>query len=58
MPLYGYKCKQCGAGFTLLLSFSQKDKAQCPRCKAKDLEEDYSGYGSKPVAPGSASKFT
>lgn len=59
MPLYVYKCKNCGENFTLLLSVSAKDKAKCPRCQSKDLAEDYSGYGSAKVScQGSGSKFT
>lgn len=59
MPIYGFKCKQCGESFTLFTSISKKDEAECPRCKSKQLEEDYSGYGSaRPGSQETGGKFT
>ena len=36
MPIYSYKCKECGAVFDLLVGVG-KDSAepQCPECKSK-----------------------
>lgn len=45
MPVYGYKCLQCGKSFSLLLSIAKKQEAACPACKSKDLKEDFRGYG-------------
>ncbi len=59
MPVYGFKCKECGESFTLFLSISKKDEAQCPRCKSRELAEDFSGYGSSTGrSQESSSKFT
>lgn len=32
MPVYDYKCAQCGHRFDLLRSISQRDAVTCPRC--------------------------
>jgi putative FmdB family regulatory protein len=32
MPLYEYKCKQCGHRFELIQSFSAEDAKECPVC--------------------------
>ncbi len=32
MPLYEYKCKQCGHRFELIQSFSAEDPKECPVC--------------------------
>jgi putative FmdB family regulatory protein len=38
MPIYEYACKQCGHQFEYLL-LSRSPAAECPACKAKDLEQ-------------------
>lgn len=36
MPLYEYRCVQCGERFELLRSFGERDEeAECPRCRAR-----------------------
>lgn len=35
MPLYSYKCTQCGHSFELLTSIERRDEAACPKCGAK-----------------------
>ena len=32
MPLYEYKCKQCGHRFELIQSFSAENAKECPVC--------------------------
>ena len=34
MPVYDYKCVQCGHRFEQLRAISQRDAAVCPRCGA------------------------
>lgn len=59
MPVYGFQCRKCGDKFSVLLSISEKGKAACPRCQAKDLNEDFSGYGSAGVPKSSTqNRFT
>lgn len=37
MPLYEYRCKQCGHQFEKIQSFSAPDEKECPACGG-DLE--------------------
>ena len=32
MPLYEYKCPECGLRFEQLVPFFKKDKTDCPDC--------------------------
>jgi putative FmdB family regulatory protein len=43
MPLYEFLCLNCKKTFTLPLSLSdfEKRKYQCPKCKSKKLEEQF-----------------
>jgi len=40
MPIYDFRCRACGADFTLVLSIRDYEgkAAACPKCQAKDLE--------------------
>ncbi|WP_446744885.1 FmdB family zinc ribbon protein [Silvibacterium acidisoli] len=66
MPLYEYRCKQCGHQFEKIQSFSAPDLTECPVCKG-ELERlisapaiqfkgagwyvnDYAGKSSKPAS--------
>lgn len=35
MPLYEYRCKQCGHQFEKIQSFSAPDEKECPACKGE-----------------------
>lgn len=35
MPLYEYRCKQCGHQFEKIQSFSAPDAKECPLCKGE-----------------------
>ncbi len=69
MPLYEYRCKQCGHQFEKIQSFSAPDEKECPVCKG-ELERlisapaiqfkgagwyvnDYAGKGGSKLAAGS-----
>ncbi len=69
MPLYEYRCKQCGHQFEKIQSFSAPDEKECPVCKG-ELERlisaaaiqfkgagwyvnDYAGKGSSKPAASS-----
>lgn len=66
MPLYEYRCKQCGHQFEKIQSFSAPELTECPVCKG-ELERlisapaiqfkgagwyvnDYAGKSSKPAS--------
>jgi len=35
MPLYEYRCEECGAAFEAISRITEKDEAECPECGAK-----------------------
>ncbi|MDP8255866.1 MAG: zinc ribbon domain-containing protein [Candidatus Alcyoniella australis] len=45
MPLYEYKCKECGLEFDELVSLSKRDQVRCPKCQG-DPERKLSGFVS------------
>jgi len=56
MPIYEYACKSCGSKFEAILMGSAE--AECPQCKGKELEQQFSKFAvgaerqhSAPVAP-------
>ncbi len=54
MPLYEYRCKDCGAEVELLVRTSD-EKPECPRCKSKKLEKLLSIVATPTVAEKSRS---
>lgn len=42
MPLYNFKCKQCGEIFEVLASFKEKEaglQPECPKCHSQDSHQ-------------------
>ena len=39
MPIYDYRCKQCGKVSELLIRSPETHKAMCPVCGGSDLEK-------------------
>lgn len=44
MPVYDFKCKDCGEKFEFL-TFSMNEKAYCLKCKSENLEKLPSRFG-------------
>jgi len=46
MPVYEFKCNNCGEVFSITMSIREKEKAEitCPKCMSKDLRPVYSGF--------------
>lgn len=58
MPLYEYKCENCGERFEVIRRPSDKDEVKCPTCdeKAKKLLSGFSvGSGSRSSSETGAS---
>lgn len=57
MPLYEYRCKDCGAEFEKQLRFSEADqKPACPKCNSSQTRKKISSVVS--FAANSASSST
>ncbi|MEA3359006.1 MAG: zinc ribbon domain-containing protein [Thermodesulfobacteriota bacterium] len=47
MPLYEYKCKNCGNTFEQLVFFSEKDaRFDCPTCNSEETSRLMSSFSS------------
>jgi len=48
MPIYEYRCLECGGKFEkLLLSISSKPQVECPLCNGRKVEKLPSLFGTK-----------
>lgn len=48
MPIYEYRCSECGEKFEKLsLSISSTPKVECPRCGGRKVETLPSLFGTK-----------
>jgi putative FmdB family regulatory protein len=46
MPIYEYRCEECGEGFELLVrSTAQKVAPTCPRCGSEKVRKAISLFG-------------
>ena len=52
MPIFEYVCKECPHGFEALV-FGQQ-KAECPKCKSKKLEQQLSVFAVSAKSAGSS----
>ncbi len=59
MPIYEYRCSQCGECFEVILGVSEKDsKVTCPKCGANRPQRVMSAFscgGAKGVESGAGS---
>lgn len=39
MPMYEYKCKNCGKIFVELRKINEETKIECPECKSEDVKQ-------------------
>jgi len=54
MPIYEYRCSECGEKFEkLLLSIFSTPQVECPRCGGRKIEKLVSLFGTK--SPSSTS---
>ncbi len=45
MPLYEYRCNECGNTFEVLV-FSEDEDIKCPNCGSKNVEKLISSFSS------------
>ncbi len=54
MPIYEYRCKDCGKTFEkLVFSSSQSENVECEHCKSKNTEKLVSAISSAGFSSGS-----
>jgi len=54
MPIYEYRCVDCGGSFEALVSAS-RPQAECPSCHGANLNRELSVFASARSTGGSAS---
>lgn len=61
MPLYEFKCNDCGKKFTALVGYLERENVTCPACGSKNLTQLISACsfttgggcgGSRPIFGG------
>ncbi len=45
MPVYEFRCQDCGNKFTVLCGISEKDKLTCPECNSSNIRQVISACG-------------
>lgn len=43
MPMYDFRCKECGHKFTVITAMSDRHKVICPECKTSQVEQLITG---------------
>ena len=52
MPIFDFKCQECGHKFDLMVSNANKEKVQCPQCGAVNLQQLISSFGTAKAGNG------
>jgi len=59
MPIYEYRCNECGEAFEMMLRFSEADRIPvCPKCESPNTQKKLSKVISFGTASSSASNST
>jgi len=45
MPIFDYKCRDCGEEFDLLVGSNSGEEEKCIKCGSKNIERKYSSFG-------------
>lgn len=47
MPIYEYRCKECGEAFEKMVRWSEADRTQvCPKCQSVNTQKQVSLFAS------------
>jgi putative FmdB family regulatory protein len=55
MPIYEYRCRECGSRFEALVRRGDNTVVQCPSCESRDLEQQISLFAVSSEATRQAS---
>ncbi len=56
MPLYEYRCSECGHEFEKMVRFSEANQSPiCPKCQSKETQKQLSTFASLGGSAGGAS---
>ena len=62
MPLYEYRCEECGAQFEKLVGASNRDDVECAECGAERTQRQVSTFAARStgasVASSAPTRFT
>ncbi len=59
MPLYEYRCKNCGESFEKLRRMSEADQGiDCPHCQSEEVERLLSSFATGGCSAPTGSRFT
>jgi putative FmdB family regulatory protein len=56
MPIYEYKCQDCGTKFEKLVRRSEGTDLECPSCGQKHLEQEFSTFAAHSGSASHASE--
>lgn len=49
MPIYEFKCADCGEVFEVMGGYAEREKAHtCPKCNSSDVKQAISLFSAKP----------
>ena len=46
MPLFEFVCKKCGKKFEKIVFSTDKEEIECPQCKSKEVEKQFSLFSA------------
>jgi len=59
MPLYEYRCQECGKEYEMLRKMQDADRGlECPECRSEAVERLLSTFATGGCAPSGSGRFT
>jgi len=52
VPIFDFRCRQCGHKFDIIISYAEKDKVRCPECSATNPIQQLSSFNTARPGPG------
>ncbi len=59
MPMYEYRCRECGKRYEMLRRMSDADRdLKCPDCQSEHVERQLSTFAAGGCSPSGSGRFT